>query len=74
MMKILEGWIQSIHWMIISAISQAHVQKWIQILKMTLLEELFLWLPNNKGVALVQEAYKYGEELVFKVVRLEADV
>ena len=29
--------------------------------EMTLLEELSPWLPDNKGVALVQEAYKYGE-------------
>ena len=65
---------QPIHWMIILVILQLDVQKWIQILKMTLLEELFLWLPNNKGAALMQEAYKYEEELVFKVVRLEADV
>ena len=41
---------------------------------MILLEELFLWLPNNKGVALVQEAYNYGEEFMFEVVRLGADV
>ena len=40
---------------------------------MTLLEKLFLWLPNNKGVVLVQEAYKRGEEFLFKVIRLEAD-
>ena len=65
---------QPIHWMIILVILQLDVQKWIQILKMTLLEELFLWLPNNKGVALVQEAYKYREEFMFQVVHLEADV
>ena len=65
---------QLIHWMIILVILQLDVQKWIQILKMTLLEELFLWLPNNKGVALVQEAYKYREEFMFQVVHLEADV
>ena len=60
--------------MIVSVIPQLRVQKWIQIPKMTLLEKLFLGLPNNKGVALVPEAYKYGEEFVFEVVRFEADV
>ena len=28
----------------------------------------------DSGVALVPEAYKYGEEFVFEVVRFEADV